>query len=217
MRWGLWAKGSVILDGRQLGEASSPRQPLSDFLRRESTQTRDGYPRDPITASVLEVGTPTGSSRHKSGRRIGTELSESPVSWSWNPTGWRPQNRMVSVSSKSWAKEVEDWSSLLTSARVYKARFHLYPIPRASTATLQKRMSPPFSNKKLGLTLLREMAQNYTISAGGIRARLGAGFRTMLPVGCPTFRDGALHVWSRQQPAVSPCHTAGASGKLGKA
>lgn len=35
--------------------------------------------RDPITASVLDVGAPASCSRHKRSRGIGTELLENPV------------------------------------------------------------------------------------------------------------------------------------------
>lgn len=58
--------------------ASSPGQHFLELLRRENTRTHDSYTRDAITASDLEFGTPASSNRHKS-RRIGTELSESPV------------------------------------------------------------------------------------------------------------------------------------------
>lgn len=54
-------------------------------------------------------------------------------------------------------------------------------------------MVPSFSGKT-GLTVVMEMAQGYAVSVGGIRARLYADPCTILPTGCPAFREGALHV-----------------------
>lgn len=61
---------------------------------------------------------------------------------------------------------------MLTSTRVYKSHFDLpscaLGLPQQA---LPQRMLPPFS-EKMGLTVLREIAQGYTVSVGGIRARL---------------------------------------------
>lgn len=79
MRWGSWAKRSVILDGRHLGGIIFSKSVFSKPLRKKCTQTHNGHAKDLITALALEVGAPAGSSRYKRSRGIGTELTESPI------------------------------------------------------------------------------------------------------------------------------------------